>query len=434
MKSLFILTLFDYQYFKNNRIHHIVSQFQNRFDSLTLMYKGHISYEVPFLTQLKYFLFFSATSSSSDRIKMIRVNPLLNHVEALGVALTQQQENHQQRRLFHWIIWKVLGFLGLLSEISIIGSFLVAYLFKARSRFDVFIGQGPIEVFVGYILQRFGRIRLLVYDDMDYAPGYSPHKIRRFFLRYLEQYLIKKSDLVISIGTFLAEIRKKETGREVVVIPNGVDYELFQKAQKKIPHPPTLIYMGFVEEWSGLDMVLEVLGKLVKDFPGIRLLILGHTTPQYLRKLDRLAEEFGIKEAFSYKGNKTHVELIHYLQEADIGLAMFKPIDLRKYAFSLKVIEYMACGLPVAATSGTQSASVVEQYHCGMAVPFEVNTLYQALSSMLSDRKLYQQFSENAKQFSRDFRWPDLMDRTYKAIQSSYEAKYAKPVKYGSYS
>src|SRR3990172_13359972 len=231
MKSLFILTLFDYHYFKNNRIHHLVSQFQNRFDSLTLMYKGHISYEMPLLTQFKYFLSFSVTSSSSDRIEMIRVNPLLNHVEALGVALTQQQETHQQRRPFHWIIWKVLGFLGLLSEISIIGCFLAAFLFKVRRRFDVFIGQGPIEVFVGYILQRLGRVRLLVYDDMDYAPGYSPHNVRRFFLEYLERYLIKKSDLVISIGTLLAEIRKKETGREVIIIPNGVDYELFQRAQ-----------------------------------------------------------------------------------------------------------------------------------------------------------------------------------------------------------
>jgi len=431
MKSLFLLTLFDYQYFKNNRIHHLVSQFQNRFDSLTLMYKGHISYEMPILSQIKYFLSFSVTSSSSDRIEMIRVNPILNHVEALGVTLTQQQEIHHQRRLFRWIIWKVMGFMGLLSEISIIGCFLVAFLFKVRRRFDVFIGQGPIEVFVGYILQRLGRVRLLVYDDMDYAPGYSPHKVRRVFLKYLEQYLIKKSDLVMSIGTFLAETRKKETGREVIIIPNGVDYELFQTAQKKIPHPPTLIYMGFVEEWSGLDMVLETLSKLVKDFPGIRLLILGHTTPQYLKKLERLAEKLAIKESVFYKGNKTHVELINDLKEADIGLAMFKPIDLRKYAFSLKVIEYMACGLPVVATSGTQSASVVEQYHCGMAVSYEVAALYQALFSMLSDQKLYQDLSEHAKQFSRDFRWQDLMDRAYNAIQASYKTKYTKPVKYG---
>jgi len=431
MKSLFLLTLFDYQYFKNNRIHHLVSQFQNRFDSLTLMYKGHISYEMPILSQIKYFLSFSVTSSSSDRIEMIRVNPILNHVEALGVTLTQQQEIHHQRRLFRWIIWKVMGFMGLLSEISIIGCFLVAFLFKVRRRFDVFIGQGPIEVFVGYILQRLGRVRLLVYDDMDYAPGYSPHKVRRVFLKYLEQYLIKKSDLVMSIGTFLAETRKKETGREVIIIPNGVDYELFQTAQKKIPHPPTLIYMGFVEEWSGLDMVLETLSKLVKDFPGIRLLILGHTTPQYLKKLERLAEKLAIKESVFYKGNKTHVELINDLKEADIGLAMFKPTDLRKYAFSLKVIEYMASGLPVVATSETQSASVVEQFHCGMAVPYEEKALYQAICSMLSDQKLYQSLSEHAIQFSRDFRWQDLMDRAYNAIQISYKTKYTKPVKYG---
>ncbi|MCC7202169.1 MAG: glycosyltransferase [Nitrospirae bacterium] len=388
------------------------------------MYKGHITYDMPFLTQVRHFLSFSATSFYTDKIRMICVNPLLNHVEALGVALTQQQGNHQRRRLFHWIVWKVLGFMGLLSEISIIGCFLVAYLFKVRRRFDVFIGQGPIEVFVGYILQRFGRVRLLVYDDMDYAPGYSPHSIRRVILKHLERYLIKKSDLVISIGAFLAETRKKETGREVIIIPNGVDYELFQRAQEKIPHPPTLLYMGFVEEWSGLDMVMEALSKLVKDFPGSRLFILGHTTPQYLRKLEKLADELAIKEAVFYKGNKTHVDLINYLKEADIGLAMFRPIDLRKYAFSLKVVEYMAGGLPVVTTSGTQSASVVEQYHCGIAVPYEVNALYQALLSMLSDQKLYQHLSENAKHYSRDFRWQDLMDRTYNAIQSSYAAKY----------
>src|SRR3989304_1472837 len=229
MKSLFILTLFDYQYFKNNRIHHIVSQFQNRFDSLTLMYKGHITYEMPFLTLVKSFLSFSVTSFSSERIEMIRVNPLLNHVEALGVALTQQQEIHQQRRIFHRIIWKVLGFLGLLSEISIIGCFLAAYLFKARRRFDVFIGQGPIEVFVGYILQRFGRVRLLVYDDMDYVPGYSPHKVLRFLLEYLEQYLIKKSDLTRCCGPGLSTQRARTSASVCATLCGAIDYELFQR-------------------------------------------------------------------------------------------------------------------------------------------------------------------------------------------------------------
>ena len=51
------------------------------------------------------------------------------------------------------------------------------------------------------------------------------------------------------------------------------------------------------------------------------------------------------------------------MAESDIGLAAFPPNELMHYASPIKVFEYMAAGLPIVTTKGTEAARIVKKYN-----------------------------------------------------------------------
>ena len=421
MKKLLIITMLDYQACSNNRVHHLIAQFRSRFDSITLMYKKNVS-DRPFRQQLKTIWSVNTVLGRQENVTFLGVDPLLNYSHGLGITILKLDSAYRVppgkiKKIFR----RLLSSLGSISEFAVLPSFLWSYFFKVRESFDVFIGQGPWEMAIGYVLYKSGMIKLLIYDDFDYAPGIQHiSKFRRWYTAKLENMMLKKAHRIISVGELLAQLRKEQTGRQAVIIPNGVDYKLFRRAQSKNAHPPTLIYTGYVGGWSGLELILEALARLKGDFPELRLVVLGHTSSYYSNFLQQRVSTLELEDRFFYEGNKTYSEMITYLKQADIGMALFQPVELRKYAFSIKVIEYMAAGLPVITTRDLQSACVVNKYKCGKAVGFEVDEVAEAITALLTNTKLHRKCVRNAVKASRDYDWKDLMEREYKVIETCY--------------
>jgi len=414
--------MLDYGYYPNNRVHHIVEQFKGKFDEVMVFYKKvYVRGEYSFVDQLKVFLSFEIKSSHRANVTSIEIDPFFNHIEGLGLnTLGIESPYTEVSSSILSFVKKALSNIGLICDFAIVPSFLLSYILRVKGKIDVFIGQGPWEVAAGYILKKIGMVKVLVYDDFDYAPGYQHAKFRKIIVAFLEKLFMKRSDIIISVGKLLGDLREKQTGKKVEVIPNGVNYKLFSQAQNKPSHPPTLIYMGFVWDWSGVDLVLEALPMIKEKCPEIRFVVVGHITPGYSSYIKDISNKLKLGNSFVYLGNKNYVELVDYLRQADIGMALFRPVELRKYAFSLKVIEYMAAGIPVIATKGTQSGVIVETHKSGEAIGFNIDELASSICSMLIDKEKYQRYSENSKICSSRYDWEVLMNRKYELIKTFY--------------
>ncbi len=423
MKKLLIVTTLDYGYYSNSRVHHIADQFKQKFEDVTVMYtKDYISGPHTFYQQLKILLTLRIKTQNKENVKSVEVDRFLNHIASMGLNILGLDTPYVvPNPLIKRMLRRIFSTMGFVSDLAILPSFLIAYFLKDRSKIDVFIGHGPWEVAFGYVLRKLGLVKTLIYDDLDYAPGYQYiSQFRRFCTSKLEIFCLKKADLIISVGSLLAKLREEQTGRKVYVIPNGVDYRHFQKAQIKKPHPPTLIYMGYISDWAGLDLIVEALAKIRQDITDIRFLILGHTNPDYLKKILNTAKDLGLEEHVQYLGNKRYRELIDYLAEADLGMAVFRPVELRRYAFSLKIIEYMSSGLPVITTKDTQSGSLVEDYQCGEAIEYNTDDIARAIHNLLLDKDRYKRYHENAKKFSREYDWQELVGKRYYDLIKEY--------------
>src|SRR2546426_3542549 len=119
------------------------------------------------------------------------------------------------------------------------------------------VAIGPRAGLVAYLMKLLGRIRCLVYEDVDYEPGLVVPRVRQLLLAKLETYLMKRADLVVSVGRGLAQLRRRESGREVSIVSNGVNVDAFSSARERSSHAPTLVYSGNVTYWSGLDVVIS---------------------------------------------------------------------------------------------------------------------------------------------------------------------------------
>jgi len=315
--------------------------------------------------------------------------------------------------------------MGFVLELAILPSFMIAYILRDRGKYDVFIAEGHWAMVMGYILKKTGRVRLFVSDDYDYSPGSQPiSAFRRWYTNLIEVMMLKKSDLVFSVGELLAALRSEQTGKSVEVVPNGVDYALFNKARKQSERPPTLIYTGGVEGWSGLDVVIKALKEVREKISDIRLLIIGHGSERYEEELRGQARSYSLEKNICFLGMKKYTELPAYMGESDIGLAMYMPIDIRKYGFSLKVIEYMSAGLPVITTKATQSAIVVDGAEAGLTADFEPGSVASAILKLLEDREFYKKCSARAVKKGSEYEWKSIMERCYLLIKDSYGVFY----------
>lgn len=421
MRRLLIITLTDYKREPNARIHNLVSHMTKRFREVTVLYGTYAS-PGPVWRVLPASVRFATRLTNSESPREFQVVPFLNYPEGLAKRIAGYPAVTAGRaRTLRLAVEKLLSTLGIVRDMSLIISFLAAMLLRARGPFQVVLVQCPLTAIVGLVARRLGIADCLVYDDIDYTPGWCDHGPRRRWIAGLELHGMRNADQVISCGHRLATLRRSQTGQEVPVIPNGVDLAVFSPAQQKIPHVPTVIYMGRVMDWAGLEVAFEAIASLRLEIPDLRLLVLGRSDPAYDRRLRALVSDLGVEDAVQFVGEVKYQDLPEFLRQADVGLATFRPNLMKNFAFPLKVVEYMAAGLAVVGTRDTETARIIEEHDVGLVVEFTPQGVAGAIRSLLMDRSLHARCTANAARASLLFDWARLMEQEYEEIRLAYE-------------
>jgi glycosyltransferase involved in cell wall biosynthesis len=294
-----------------------------------------------------------------------------------------------------------------------------AYLHLGRlegRRYDLGVFGDPENVLLAWILKRRGVVDTLVYDDWDYYAGFDAPLLWRLPMMWREQLCISIADTVISVGNLLSERRIKQGARQSCVVPNGVNYQLFARGQQKRPHPPTLIYMGTLDDWSGLDVAIEGFVQVQAKLPMSRFLILGPDDTPYARSLKGRIAELGLTDHVLLLGYKPYHELPDFLAEADVGVALFVPDDRMKYAFHLKIVEYMAAGLAVIGTKIGETEWMLRRSDAGKVLDYSSEAFADTAIEILSDPAQLAQYGERGMEYAKQYDWQVLFPEFHKAI------------------
>ena len=162
-------------------------------------------------------------------------------------------------------------------------------------------------------------------------------------IRLVEKYAVEKADIVTVTSVVLKE-RLSSIRKDIVYIPNAVDYEFYHSADRSLPSEykrmkgPIVIYVGAIDNWFDVDLVAY----LAKLYSRVNFVIIG--IPKI--SMDPLAKLSNVH----ILGARPYSQLPRYLWNATIGIIPFKKLPLIESVNPIKLWEYMACGLPVIST------------------------------------------------------------------------------------
>jgi glycosyltransferase involved in cell wall biosynthesis len=421
MKRLLILSHIDPLYYDNNRVHHFISYFKHHFDEVTVIYIKRISNSA-LIDQLRSFFSWSAELHQVENVRYLAVHPFFASGRAEKVALTAAGPESKPSRV-RQIVKMWVGFIGYWFECTFGRSLFAAWKVKDGSAYDVAIAQCIWAIDCALKIKDAGAVHRVVADDFDYSPGnYMNSALRRALIRRKENQLLYRCDAIVSVGEMLQELRERETGRSVVVIPNGMDYRTFAAAHDKPPHPPTVVYMGSIEEWSGLEIVLRSLTLLPSRMADVHFLIIGHGKDHYIATLRDRVRELSLEDRVRFLGKLPHSELAEHLRHADVGIATFIPVPLRKYAASLKVVEYLAAGVCPIVTEGIQTARAVENYECGVLTSCDDRSIAAAIEFLFDHPDKRTQYVANGTPYVENLHWDKLLDQYHQLLNPEHHS------------
>jgi len=413
MRTL-VMTMLDLTREQNQRTHHLAKMVSTLSSETVIVTKVKVTDRAA-QSLLGDALRFSARLSRCGSTTTIALHPPLNYAQALAAGMVQGSVA-ERPPLWRRAVATLLSLAGIARDLVLVPSFVLTVLAKGGGRFDLCLVEGPWSGASAIVLKWLGRVKHIVYDDIDHVAGGQMLAVRRAYVAALETAAIRRADLVISAGWRLGEHRRQTTGRAVQVIPNGADQALFAAALERRPHPPTLVYVGHLESVRGVDLAISALPAIAARVPGIRLVVIGDGDARYVDGLRALAVARGVAGRVELRGPLPHGQVPAVLAESDLGLSTFRLTPLGAFAFPLKVIEYMAAGLPVLCTRGTEAEQILIRHPAGRAVSFTPEALAEAAIELLTDASAYAQAQRAAREASKVFSWERAMRDELEAI------------------
>lgn len=275
---------------------------------------------------------------------------------------------------------------------------------------------GSTHPLLGYIAhlaaKRAGR--KMVYDIRDNYETYSftnlPLLRRGLLPRMVNNHVIRSCDLAVCVSESLrSKIAEKRKDKPTVVVKNGVNTKFFRPlnkaaCRKKLDLPkkaPIIVYTGHISKERGADKLIEAFSRIRAKIPEAILLLSG-----------QVDKNINIKqEGIVYKELPIRKDVVVGINAADVAVVPQPENETTKYAFPYKLMEYMACNVPVVATAIGDVKGLLRDCPESLAEPGNVEDLTYKIASALNSRK-----KASYKKIVSEYTWEKLARKLNTAL------------------
>ncbi|MGD8999547.1 MAG: glycosyltransferase family 4 protein [Granulosicoccaceae bacterium] len=199
------------------------------------------------------------------------------------------------------------------------------------------------------LLRKAAKRLVFDFDDAVFARsngGASPKRARQF------AHMVSLSDAVWAGNAFLAE-QAAQHNQGVQIVPTAIAMQRYTGETEKHHAHTDLVWIGSSSTRRYLETVLPVLHRAYRDIPALRLKIIADFDLPHAG-IPTLAVRWSADSE------------VRELASAHIGIAPMPDNTWTRGKCALKVLQYMAAGLPVISANAGANAEVIEHGVSGL--------------------------------------------------------------------
>ncbi len=203
----------------------------------------------------------------------------------------------------------------------------------------------------------------------------------------LEKHMMKGVDVVLVVSAELYRT-KRPYHAHTYLVPNGVNYHAYAAALAEPGLPPDLNlipsprlgYSGLIGERLDLNLFAD----LAKRHPQWSIVLIGEAR---LKQQAVCWQELKGLGNVHYLGPKAVTEVPHYLKGFDVGLMPYQQSRESDHISPLKLYDYLAAGLPIAAMAIPAMHEFASHVHIAARPEQFVQAVRQALADTSAPRR-----------------------------------------------
>lgn len=246
--------------------------------------------------------------------------------------------------------------------------------------------------------------------DKKWLPGFSKPLVRR-----IVDVLDRR---IAGMPLLVAEASYLDRHPSAALVRNSFDFSALPLALSPDELRDRVVYLGAVTEPRGA----HTLDALAADLPeGLSIEVIGPV----LSTLD--GELLNLEAAGALRGRTSLAEGLERVNGALAGLCLLQDRPNYRDSVPTKVLEYMACGIPVVATPLPHAKRIIDDSGAGITVGFDdAVQVRSALERLQADPAEARKMGERGREYARQyFDWADDEKRFIDLLEEVARGKHA---------
>ncbi len=338
-----------------------------------------------------------------------------------------QRRSYAERRVFDYVV-RILLFL-------IKGSAIVTIRHLKRHYDMIHVHNVPDFLVFMALLPRVLCGTRLILDIHDILPEFFAQKFDRGmktlsarFLLFLEKISVRFADHVIVANDLWRDKIIARVGippEKCTTLLNYPDLEVFGKASHRSNgRSLTLIYPGTVSEHHGVDVAVRAVGIVRQQIPDVLLAIyVRSSNPASLDRVGALVSELGLEDNVQFYDPVPTERLSEIYSEADIGIVPKRGGIFADEAFSTKILEFMAAGIPVIASRTRIDEYYFDDSQILFFEPGDHEGLAQCVLEAAGNPSLRKSLAAAGKRYVAESNWERKKDLYYQIVATLHKSR-----------